>query len=43
LYIPPRACPVGVYGQAFPDFRKMFCATKKLVIPSAFFIAAEGS
>jgi hypothetical protein len=29
LYVQLRACPVGVYGQAFPDFRKMFSATKK--------------
>ena len=29
LYVQLRACPVGVYGQASLDFRKMFSATKK--------------
>jgi hypothetical protein len=29
LYVQLRACPVGVYGRAFLDFRKMFSATKK--------------
>jgi len=31
LYVQLRACPVGVYGQASLDFRKMFSATKKLL------------
>jgi hypothetical protein len=30
LYVQLRACPVGVYGRAFLDFRKMFSATKNL-------------
>jgi hypothetical protein len=29
LTVQLRACPIGVYGQAFLDFRKMFSATKK--------------
>jgi hypothetical protein len=29
LYVQLRACPVGVYGRAFPDFRQMFSATAK--------------
>ena len=29
LYVQLSACPVGVYGRGFPDFRKMFSATKK--------------
>jgi hypothetical protein len=33
LYVQLRACPVGVYGRAFLDFRQMFGATKKA--PSA--------
>jgi hypothetical protein len=37
LYVQLRACPVGVYGRDFLDFRKMFGAMKKssraLVIP----------
>jgi hypothetical protein len=31
LYVQLRAYPVGVYGRAFVDFRKMFSATKKAV------------
>ena len=35
LYVQLRACPVGVYGRAFPDFRKMFrAATKAAVLRS---------
>jgi hypothetical protein len=33
LYVQLRACPVGVYGRAFPDFRQMFSATKKSRVP----------
>jgi hypothetical protein len=29
LYVQLRACPDGVYGRAFLDFRKMFSPTKK--------------
>jgi hypothetical protein len=33
LYVQLRACPVGVYGRAFLDFRQMFSATKKSRVP----------
>jgi hypothetical protein len=29
LYVQLRACPVGVYGRAFLDFRKMFRRDEK--------------
>jgi hypothetical protein len=29
LYVQLSACPAGVYGQAFPDFRKTFGAREK--------------
>jgi hypothetical protein len=34
LYVQLRACPVGVYGRAFLDFRQMFSAAKKAGCPA---------